>query len=178
MASSTNSKRRQLVLATTTGATLVGAAAWWASLNAKTYPHGDVLNLDISRLQNGTLLTVEWQAKPVWILRRTLAEVAALSEHDAMLIDPQSTQSQQPPDCRNGQRSVRADIFVAIGVCTHQGCTPTLQSGSGFLCPCHASRYDLAGRVFQHGPATANLVIPAYHFAAESRLVLGVSAQG
>jgi ubiquinol-cytochrome c reductase iron-sulfur subunit len=164
------------MLATGTGATLAGAALLWHSLKAQTYPHGDALNVDISQLPIGQLMTVEWQAKPVWILRRTLAEVTALAKQDALLTDPQSAQSQQPPTCRNGQRSVRADIFVAIGVCTHQGCTPTLQPGSGFLCPCHASRYDLAGRVFHQGPAPANLVIPAYHFASESQLVLGTDA--
>jgi ubiquinol-cytochrome c reductase iron-sulfur subunit len=119
---------------------------------------------------------MDWQNKPVWILRRTQAEVAALAQHDALLTDPQSAQSHQPPACRSTHRSLRADIFIAVGVCTHLGCTPALQPGIGFLCPCHASRYDLAGRVFNQGPAPANLTIPAYHFASETRLVIGADA--
>jgi ubiquinol-cytochrome c reductase iron-sulfur subunit len=171
-----NRKRRQLILATGTGASLAGAAGLWHSLKGKDYPHGAALSLDLSQLPSDKLLTMDWQNKAVWILRRTQAEVAALSQHDALLTDPQSDQSHQPSACRNTQRSLRADIFVAVGVCTHLGCTPGLQPGIGFLCPCHASRYDLAGRVFHQGPAPANLTIPAYHFASETQLVIGADA--
>jgi ubiquinol-cytochrome c reductase iron-sulfur subunit len=101
--------------------------------------------------------------------------MATLERNEAELTDPHSEKSVQPPACRNSNRSIRPDVFVAIGLCTHQGCVPALQSGKGFVCPCHASRYDLAGRVFKSGPALANLVIPAYHFADENRLVVGES---
>jgi ubiquinol-cytochrome c reductase iron-sulfur subunit len=139
------------------------------------YPHGSPLAVELGDLQAGKLRTVEWQGKPVWVLRRSAADVAALAAQDNLLADPDSQASLQPAICRNRNRSLRPEIFVAIGLCTHQGCTPALL-GAGFLYPCHASKYDLAGRVFRVGPATANLVIPAHHFEGENRLVIGADA--
>jgi ubiquinol-cytochrome c reductase iron-sulfur subunit len=169
-------KRRQLVVVTGTGLTVVGAIGLWRTLENKAYPQGAALTVDLSQLEIGKLLSLDWLGKPIWVLRRTSSEVVSMIQHDAMLTDPQSAQSQQPPACRNGHRSLRPDIFVAIGVCTHQGCTPGYQPGIGFLCPCHASRYDLAGRVFKAGPAMANLVIPAHRFASVDQLVIGEDA--
>jgi ubiquinol-cytochrome c reductase iron-sulfur subunit len=170
-------KRRRILLAS--GATaLAGGAALLMNATGMfaAYPHGAPLRVDLNGLTTGRLQTIEWQGLPVWLLRRSPADIAALESNDPRLTDPRSEQSLQPPSCRNRQRSVRPDIFVAIGLCTHQGCTPALLGNSGFLCPCHASRYDLAGRVFKVGPANANLVIPAYRFETEDKLMLGVDS--
>lgn len=139
------------------------------------WPRGAPLALEIGDLAPGQLRTVIWQDRPVWVLRRDAAMLATLGADDARLADPASEHSLQPPGCRNAWRALRPEIFVAIGQCTHQGCTPA-RSGDRFLCPCHASKYDLAGRVFKAGPAPANLVIPAHRFADTTRLVLGADA--
>ena len=177
MERSPNSQRRRIMIAATASAVAAGAAMVLRPSGVViAHPHGSPLAVELGDLPVGKLRTVEWQSKPVWVLRRSVASLAALASHEDLLIDPESQQSMQPPACRNRQRSLRPDIFVAIGLCTHQGCAPNLQGDSGFLCPCHASRYDVAGRVFQAGPATANLVIPAYRFEADNRLLLGVDA--
>ena len=169
-------QRRRIVMAA--GACAVGGGTLFLSRQhhaTKSWPHGTPLTLDLSNFPEGKLKTVEWQGKPVWILRRSADALAALPAFDDQLIDPRSERSLQPPACRNLQRSLRPDIFVAIGLCTHQGCTPAL-TGNLFLCPCHASKYDLAGRVFNAGPAPANLTIPAHRFEGETRLVIGEDA--
>ena len=140
-------------------------------------PAGHPLPLDIGGLAPGRLLTVEWKGRAVWILRRSADEIAGLAGYESELSDPASEQSLQPESCRNPHRSQRPEIFVAIGQCTHQGCPPALRTVAGgrseFLCPCHTSKFDLAGRVFRVGPAPANLVIPEYRFAGDGRLVIG-----
>lgn len=169
-------QRRRIVIAA--GACAVGGGAIFLSRQhhaTRSWPHGTPLAVDIGGIAEGVLKTIEWQGKPVWILRRSAAAVDALAAFDGELADPQSAQSLQPPGCRNRQRSLRPEWFVAIGLCTHQGCTPAL-NGNHFLCPCHTSKYDLAGRVFKVGPAQMNLVIPAYRFAGETRLVIGEDA--
>ncbi|MDD2919359.1 ubiquinol-cytochrome c reductase iron-sulfur subunit [Rhodoferax sp.] len=169
-------KRRGLLLGAGAGAAAAGLAYWWKAKHADNAPQGSPLAVDLQDLPAGKLLTLNWQDKPVWVMRRSPAEIAALADHEELLLDADSRQSVQPPACRNRHRSLRPDIFVAVGLCTHLGCTPQLRGAEGFTCPCHASHYDLAGRVFKVGPAPANLVIPAYHFASENRLVLGASA--
>lgn len=140
-------------------------------------PAGSPLPVDIGNLAPGRLLTVEWKGRAVWILRRSADELAALAGYESELVDPASLHSLQPESCRNPQRSQRPEVFVAVGQCTHQGCPPQLRSGAGnrseFLCPCHTSSFDLAGRVFRNGPAPANLVIPEYRFEGDSRIVIG-----
>jgi ubiquinol-cytochrome c reductase iron-sulfur subunit len=140
-------------------------------------PAGSPLPVEIGSLPPGKLLTVEWKGRSVWILRRSADEIAALAGYESELSDPQSLESLQPESCRNPQRSLRPEIFVAVGQCTHQGCPPQLKSAAGgrseFLCPCHTSKFDLAGRVFRNGPAPANLVIPEHRFEGDSRLVIG-----
>lgn len=170
-------QRRRILLAAGVSALAGGAAmVLRPSGTIIPYPHGSPLVVELGALPEGKLLTVEWQGKPVWVLRRSPDSIARLAEHEDRLADPDSLTSVQPPACRNRHRSLRPDIFVAIGLCTHQGCTPALSGGDGFLCPCHTSKYDLAGRVFKVGPATANLVIPAYRFEGETRLQIGVDA--
>lgn len=140
-------------------------------------PEGNPIPVDFGDLLPGKLRTIDWHGRTVWILRRTTEEIAALADRESELTDPNSENSLQPDGCRSRHRSLRPDIFVAIGQCTHQGCPPQLRSGSGahgeFLCPCHTSKFDLAGRVFRNGPAPANLVIPIYRMDGETRLVIG-----
>ncbi len=177
MGDSQHAQRRRIMIAATASAVAAGAAMVLRPGGVViSHPHGSPLVIELGDLPEGKLRTVEWQAKPVWVLRRSAAAVAALGAHEGRLSDPQSLRSMQPPACRNWHRSLRPDIFVAVGLCTHQGCVPNLQGETGFLCPCHASSYDLAGRVFKAGPASVNLVIPAYRFEADNRLLLGMDA--
>lgn len=172
-------RRRALVLAGLGGLGAVAVVANKASVwlwSGPAYPRGAPLAVDISTLPEGKLLTLNWQDKPVWVLRRSAADLATLSNPGVVLTDAESRQSVQPAACRNAHRSIRPEIFVAVGLCTHQGCTPYLNAGKGFVCPCHASQYDLAGRVHDQGPAPANLVIPAYRFASDKQLVIGEEA--
>lgn len=140
-------------------------------------PAGHPLPAEVGGLAPGRLLTVEWHGRSVWILRRSADEIAGLAGYESELSDPASEHSLQPEACRNPHRSMRPELFVAIGQCTHQGCPPALRSGasgrSEFLCPCHTSKFDLAGRVFRMGPAPVNLVIPEYRFEGGGRLVIG-----
>ncbi|PKO62042.1 MAG: ubiquinol-cytochrome c reductase iron-sulfur subunit [Betaproteobacteria bacterium HGW-Betaproteobacteria-18] len=165
-----------MLLAAGSGATVAGLTYLWRARSVNDYPHGSPLAVDIQDIPSGKLLTLEWQGKPVWVLRRSPADLAALANHEALLTDADSQQSVQPETCRNRHRSLVPEIFVAVGLCTHLGCTPQLRGPDGFTCPCHASHYDLAGRVFKVGPAPANLLIPAYRFESKNRLVLGVTA--
>lgn len=139
---------------------------------------------DIATLLPGTLVTVAWRGKPVWLMRRTPDMVTALLRPDAALVDPLSKRSEQPVACRNATRSLRADVFVAVAVCTHLGCTPILRlndsalnaeldAPGGFLCPCHGSRFDLAGRVVKNVPAPINLDIPDYSFVSPTSVQIG-----
>ena len=161
-----------------------GLCALGAGLGAARYvvtrpqpPAGHPLPVGFGDLAAGKLMTVEWHGRTVWILRRSADEIAALAGYESELTDPASLLSLQPEGCRNPHRSLRPGIFVAIGQCTHQGCPPVLRAGAGnrneFLCPCHTSKFDLAGRVFRNGPAPANLVIPEYRLEGDSRVVIG-----
>ena len=133
----------------------------------------------------GELRVVAWRGRPVWILRRGPQMLEELTRHDNLLADPDSRASEQPAYCHNSGRSIKPEYFVAVGVCTHLGCSPTLRldRGSeelgagwpgGFFCPCHGSKFDLAGRVFKSVPAPVNLEIPPHRYLADSTLVIGV----
>lgn len=145
---------------------------------------GGPVDVDVSALAAGSLQTVAWRGKPVWILRRTDAMVRALQRPDPLLADPASLRSDQPAACRNALRSLRPELFVAVGVCTHLGCSPTLRlddpalqselhAPGGFVCPCHGSRFDLAGRVVKNVPAPTNLDIPDHAYLPDGRLRIG-----
>ena len=170
-------ERRRLYLKVGLGALGVGLSAAWYATARRRSRAGFAIPVEIGDLLPGTLRTVDWHGRSVWILRRTAEDIAALSGYESELTDPTSEHSLQPEACRNPHRSLRPDVFVAIGQCTHQGCPPTLRSGAGgrseFLCPCHTSKFDLAGRVFRMGPAPANLAIPEYRLVGDSRLVIG-----
>lgn len=146
---------------------------------------GAPVEVDIADLAPGATKTVEWRGKPVWIVRRTPEMLAALEQHDARLADPQSARSEQPADARNAARSIRPDVFVAVGICTHLGCSPTAVAAGGgnpsvgedwpggFFCPCHGSTFDGAGRVFRNKPAPTNLEIPPHRYVGDTRLLIG-----
>ena len=152
--------------------------------SARARARGGPVVADVSDLAPGQLRTVAWRGKPVWLMRRTEDMVRALQQPNPDLADPLSRQSEQPPACVNATRSERPDLFVAVGICTHLGCTPLLHlhnaalnaelhAPGGFLCPCHGSRFDLAGRVVRNVPAPTNLEIPEYRFKSASTLQIG-----
>jgi ubiquinol-cytochrome c reductase iron-sulfur subunit len=182
--------RRSLLVAATgiaAGAGLLAAAYPFAASLAPSEvvrAQGGPVLVDISTLATGELRTVAWRGKPVWLMRRSEDMVRALQQPNPALADPQSRRSEQPKSCANPTRSERPDILVAVGVCTHLGCSPTLRlddsalnaelhAPGGFFCPCHGSRFDLAGRVVKNVPAPTNLDIPAYRFIDASRLQIG-----
>jgi ubiquinol-cytochrome c reductase iron-sulfur subunit len=149
---------------------------------------GGPVAVDLSDIPPGGMKTVEWRGKPVWVMRRTPEMLAALDGHDAELVDPASARPQQPAYARNPTRSIQPEVFVAIGICTHLGCSPTtvpagtnnpsLPSGwpGGFFCPCHGSSFDGAGRVYRNKPAPTNLEIPPHRYASATRIVIGDDA--
>ncbi len=155
-------------------------SSWWPS--AKTRDQGAPIEVDLSDLPPGGLMTVPWRGKPIWILRRTPEELAQIAKVQPDLRDPLSQESEQPIAMQNAYRSLRPDILVLIGVCTHLGCIPNYQpqAGSvspqwtgGFYCPCHGSTYDLSGRVFKGVPAPLNLAVPPYLFLGPNKLLIG-----
>jgi len=150
---------------------------------------GAAVEVEIGDILPGAMKTVEWRGKPVWILRRTPEMLAVLARPSADLVDPNSLRDQQPDYARNATRSVRPELFVAVGICTHLGCSPsTAPAGAsnpslpadwagGFFCPCHGSTFDGAGRVFKNKPAPTNLEIPPHQFVGETRLLIGEDAR-
>lgn len=148
---------------------------------------GAPVEVDISALEPGQKMTVEWRGKPVWIVHRTKEEIDALPKHDNELADPKSERKTYPipENCKNEWRSIKPEILVLIGICTHLGCSPSdkFQPGAqpslpddwpgGWLCPCHGSTFDLAGRVFKNKPAPDNLEVPPYKFLSDTRLLIG-----
>lgn len=149
---------------------------------------GASVEVDISALNPGEKLTVEWRGKPVWIVKRTKEQLEALPSNDAMLADPQSARNPDeltPVYARNEHRSIRPEILVTVGICSHLGCSPSdkFTPGAqpslpdtwtgGFLCPCHGSTFDMAGRVYKNKPAPDNLAVPPHMFLSDTRLLIG-----
>ena len=184
-----NNRRRVLVAATSVvGAIGVGyvAVPFIASLNpsAKAKAAGAPVDADIGKLEPGAILRVKWRGKPVWVVSRTEEMLAALPGLDPLLADPNSEQSIQPEYCKNPTRSIKPKYLIAVGICTHLGCSPTYRPDvapadlgadwkGGFFCPCHGSRFDLAARVYKGVPAPLNLVIPPHQYLSETRLLVG-----
>ena len=185
-----NPGRRRLltVAATAVGAVGVGYAlapfiqSWWPSERAQAA--GAPVEVDISKLEDGARITVEWRGQPVWIVKRTRQMLEALPTLNDQLRDPDSNQSVQPPYAKNTWRSMKPEILVMKGVCTHLGCSPTYRPDvappdlgpawkGGFFCPCHGSKFDLAGRVFQGVPAPLNMEVPPYQFITDTLVVVG-----
>jgi len=191
-----NSKRRFLTTAASVVVGGAGAAAvavpFVSSMlpSAKAKAAGAPVEVDISKLEVGQLMTIEWRGKPVWVYRRSPEVLENLSSQDDSLRDPESNVTGQQPDyCINEGRSIREELMVLVGICTHLGCSPTYRPElapedlgadwkGGFFCPCHGSKFDLAGRVFKGVPAPINLVVPPYYFQGDNRIVIGEDAQG
>jgi len=149
---------------------------------------GAAVEVDISGIKPGEKLTVEWRGKPVWIVRRTPEQIAELPKNDSQLADPQSKRNADeltPPYARNEARSIKPEYLVVVGICTHLGCSPSDKFtpgaqpslpdswAGGFLCPCHGSTFDMAGRVFKDKPAPDNLEVPPHMYLSDSRIVVG-----
>ena len=187
------SKRTWLIATSCAGA--VGGAAVAVPFVSTFQPSerakaaGAAVEVDIAALKPGEKMTVEWRGKPVWIIRRTPEMLEALKKNDPLLADPLSERkpSEITPmeSCRNEWRSIKKEILVVVGICTHLGCSPNdkFTAGpqpslpddwtGGFLCPCHGSTFDLAGRVFKNKPAPDNLEVPPYTFLSETKLLIG-----
>ena len=189
-------KRRRMLLVATSGAGAViagGAAApmlvsWFPS--AKALAAGAPVEADISKLEPGQQITIEWRGKPVWVLRRTPEMVARLGQNAGFLADPESKASKQPDYVKGPGRSIKPEVFIVEGVCTHLGCSPTLKKEvgaasdmgadwpGGYYCPCHNSRFDLAARVFKGSPAPTNMTVPPHRYASDTVVVIGEDTKG
>ncbi len=188
-----NPRRRFLTIATSVvGAVgVVGAAvpfigSWQPSEKAKAA--GADVQIDISKVEPGQLIRVIWRSKPVWVVRRTPELLASLKNHEDQLKDPNSEVEQQPAFAQNSYRSLKEEYLILVGICTHLGCSPQhLTDGAfaqyaegvseGFFCPCHGSKFDMAGRVFESVPAPSNLVVPPYQFVDDNTVIIGSEAE-
>lgn len=146
---------------------------------------GAPVEVDISKLEAGQRVIVLWRGKPVWVVNRPQEALAAITSLDGEVSDPRSDQSLQPVQAKNETRAIRPEIFVAVGVCTHLGCSPVYRPEiapadlgndwkGGFFCPCHGSKFDLAGRVYKGVPAPSNLEIPPHYYISETRIMIGM----
>jgi len=189
-ADAVDTSKRRFLTATTAVVGGIGAAyvlvpflsAWNPSARAKAA--GAPVEADISKLGPGQMMTVEWRGKPIWIVRRTEQNLKDLSTLSDQLADPDSEIPQQPEYCKNEYRSRKPEYLVAVGICTHLGCSPAYRPEmapadlgadwkGGFFCACHGSRFDLATRVFQGFPAPKNLEIPPYYYLSDTRVLVG-----
>lgn len=182
-------KRRFLIAATTAvgGVAAVAVAAPFVismTPSERARAAGAAVEVDISKIEPGSMITVEWRGKPVWVVSLTEDMAKTLADQDEKLTDPQlEVSSQQPEYCRNPTRSIKPNLMVMEGVCTHLGCSPSpkLQPNGdmgddwqgGFFCPCHGSKFDLAGRVFKGSPAPINLLIPPHQYLNDEILLIG-----
>jgi ubiquinol-cytochrome c reductase iron-sulfur subunit len=182
-------KRRFLTAAATVvggvGAAFVAVpflASWMPSERAKAA--GAPVQADISKLESGQMIRVQWRGKPVWLVRRSEEMLEALPKLNDQLRDPDSEEPQQPPYADNLYRSIEPEILVAVGICTHLGCSPSFVPEAlpqpydehwkgGFFCPCHGSRFDLAGRVYKGVPAPLNLEIPPHKYISDTLILIG-----
>jgi ubiquinol-cytochrome c reductase iron-sulfur subunit len=178
-------KKRRFLVATTSVIGAVGGAVvavpFIASMkpSARALAAGAAVEFDLTKVEPGQLVTIEYRGAPHWVIRRTPAMVAQLAKNDSLLADPQSAVSKQPGFAKNVHRSANPEVFVVKGVCTHLGCSPTFRKEigpadlgadwpGGFFCPCHQSKFDMAGRVFKGMPAPKNLEITPYKIAGNT----------
>ncbi|HUP28632.1 MAG TPA: ubiquinol-cytochrome c reductase iron-sulfur subunit [Usitatibacter sp.] len=191
-------KRRRLLLVATSAAGTAAAAGVAAPFIASWFPSaralaaGAPVEVPIDKIEPGQQITVEWRGKPVWILRRTPEMVDLIKKNASadFLVDPESKGSKQPDYVKGPERSIKPDVFIAEGVCTHLGCSPTLKKEigaasdmgadwpGGYYCPCHNSRFDLSARVFKGSPAPSNLTIPPHRYVSDALLVVGEDTKG
>lgn len=187
--------RRRLIVAT---AAIGGAGAVTALVpflssmlpSERAKAAGAPVEVDVSNLAPGQMITVEWRGKPVWIFNRDQKMLETLSALDAAVADPGSEVMQQPDYCKNKTRSIKPNLLVAVGICTHLGCSPSskFKKGAeegmaadwpgGFLCPCHGSTFDFAGRVYKNKPAPTNLEVPPHTYLSDTRILIGEDAKG
>lgn len=186
-------RRRFLLVTTSIAGAIAGAGVATPFLRSmmpseRAKAAGAPVEVDISKLEPGMLLTVEWRGKPIWVLRRTEAMLETLEQLNAQLADPDSLREQQPAYAKNLTRSIKPEILVVEGVCTHLGCSPTYRKDiapadlgadwlGGFFCPCHGSKFDLAGRVYSGVPAPSNLVVPPHTYLSDNRLLIGAESK-
>ncbi|MBO1254309.1 ubiquinol-cytochrome c reductase iron-sulfur subunit [Alteromonas sp. 5E99-2] len=186
-------RRKFLTIATSVvgGVGVLGASVpFIGSLGPSAKAKADAadVEVDISSMEPGQLILVRWQSKPVWIVRRTPEILAELTIAEDKLRDPNSEKQQQPAFAKNRGRSLNDEYLILVGICTHLGCSPKhLKNGAmeqyvegvrnGFFCPCHGSKFDMAGRVFKNVPAPLNLVVPRYHFINDTTVVIGSEAE-
>ena len=182
--------RRKFLLAATSATGAVGVCALGVpfvssmSPSEKAKAAGAPVEFDVTQVPSGEIKTAEWRGQPVWILNRTEKMLSSLSDKE-ILTDPESKSPQQPKNCQNGTRSIKPNLLVMVGICTHLGCSPTpkLSKGGemgnnwegGFFCPCHGSKFDLAGRVYKGSPAPTNLVVPPYRYSDDKTIIIGES---
>lgn len=185
--------RRKFLTAATVATGAVGAAftlvpfiaSWKPSERARAL--GAPLEIDLSKLEPGQMITQSWRKQPIYVVKRTPEAVAKLGSHETSLKDPQSGASDQPDYAKNQARSLTPEVLVLYAACTHLGCLPKqyftqadpamgADWPGGFFCPCHGSRFDLAGRVFNGSPASTNLRVPPYSFKNDSLLIIGIDA--
>lgn len=191
-----NTGRRRFLTATTAVVGAVGAGfvavpfikSWSPSERAKLA--GAPITVDITALQEGQRLVQEWRGQPIWIVKRSKVVLDVLPTLDPLLTDPKSANLDQQPAYIKGEgRSIKTDISVLVGLCTHLGCSPEMKAEirpepfdanwkGGYFCPCHKSRFDMAGRVYQGVPAPTNLVVPPHHYANDTTLIIGIDPQG
>jgi ubiquinol-cytochrome c reductase iron-sulfur subunit len=189
-------KRRFLTLLTT-GVGAIGAGfavtpfVMSMTPSARAKAAGAPVEVDISKLEMGQMMTVEWRGKPVWIVRRTKEMLESLPGLDKTLADPGSKNTDQQPNyAQNKTRSIKPEVLVLVGICTHLGCSPQQKfqvgpaSGlgeewpGGFFCPCHGSKFDLAGRVYKNVPAPSNLPVPPHMFVTDTKILIGEDNKG
>jgi len=188
-----NAGRRRLLIGATAAVGAVGVGyvavpfvkSWNPSAKAKAA--GAPVTADISQLEPGQKMTVEWRGKPVWVVRRTPEMLAGLKRIEPSLLDPASeNEAQQPAYARNEFRSIKSEYLVLTGICTHLGCSPLFEPEKaklestwegGFFCPCHGSKFDLAGRVYKGVPAPKNLEVPFHSYTSDKVLVIGVDKE-
>lgn len=185
-------KRKFLIVTSAVGALGCAAAAvpFITSMtpSERAKAAGAPVEVDISKIAPGEMMTTEWRGKPVWIINRTDEMTAELTKHNDKLSDPNSdVTSQQPSYCKNPSRAIKPNLAVIVGICTHLGCSPSAKMQpkgdmgdswtGGFFCPCHGSKFDLAGRVLKGSPAPINLVVPPYKYLADNTLLIGVDTE-
>ncbi|MBY0498447.1 MAG: ubiquinol-cytochrome c reductase iron-sulfur subunit [Nitrosomonas sp.] len=187
-------RRKFLVAATSVAGGVAGAAIATPFLlsmmpSERAKAAGAPVEVDISKLEPGMLLMVEWRGRVVWVLNRTPEMLKTLEKVEDELADPNSEKNQQPEYAKNRTRSIKPEILVTEGVCTHLGCSPVFRKDiapadlgpdwlGGFFCPCHGSKFDLAGRVYKHVPAPTNMVVPPHVYLSDSRLLIGSESEG
>ena len=187
--------KRRFLLAATGVASGVAAGAAAVPFVASMMPSerakaaGAPVEVDLAKLEPGQKMIVEWQGKPVWVVRRTPEMLKAVKADDERVADPASKRSLQPEYAKNEFRSLKPEYLVLVGVCTHLGCSPVDRLSAqpepfaedwhgGFYCPCHGSLFDLAGRVYKNKPAPDNLTVPPYKFLSDTRIVIGEDTKG